>query len=413
MVGIVDCNSFYVSCERVFRPDLKHRPMVVLSNNDGCVVAMSRDLKEQGMRRGAPYFKVKDELAKHAAVVFSSNYVLYQSLSNRVMKILENECRNIEVYSIDEAFIDVEGIPSLAPYCIKLTQLIEKCTSIPISIGVGRTKTLAKAALELSKKNKSKVHILYSNRETEELEKLAVGELWGIGRKKSRHLRNEGITTALAFRDCSEQYVIKAHHIAGWKIQKELKGETQLDLDIKPHFRKGLLCSRSFGTVITSKEDLYYSLAAHANTVVHKLQSQNCSAHNISVYIRSKTDLPRKQAYHSKSYSFSIATALLTDFLPVIRRALDIIFVKGKEYIKSGIFLSGIERNRGQVDIFEERYEKKQKLLQVQKKLQEKYGAQSFSLLPALRKGGWNSRRNFQSPHYTTRWSDIPIVKAF
>ncbi|XP_060084799.1 protein UmuC-like [Ylistrum balloti] len=412
MIGIVDCNSFYVSCERVFRPDLAHTPIAVLSNNDGCIVAMSRDLKQQNVKRGAPYFQYKDILNKLSAVVFSSNYTLYQSLSNRVMYILREECPSIETYSIDEAFIELSGVQNIEQFCKRLRTTLLRSTSIPISIGVGRTKTLAKVALHRAKTLTQNIYILSPSKESSVLEATPVEDVWGIGYKKAMRLHNAGIDTALAFRELNESYVAKTYDAVSWKTQRELRGLHCFDLHIECNVRKGILSSRSFAKAVQNKDELYYALASHANTVVYKLQSQQCSAHSISIHLRSKTDTPKKYTYHSTSYSLSVASAELRVFLHIIRKGVEALFIPQQRYSKCGVFLSGIEPYNAQNDIFEENYEKKQRLHSVQRKLQRQYGKSAFTLLPAIHKGSWNMRQNLLSPHYTTHWNDLPLVYA-
>lgn len=415
MIALIDCNSFFVSCEKLFRPDLVDKPVVVLSNNDGCIVALSKEVKQLGIKRAEPYFKVKDELAKIGTHVFSSNYTLYQSLSNRVMNMLHELTPETEVYSIDEAFIRLDGIRDYLGFCQKIKKAIERGVGIPISIGIARTKTLAKLAMEYAKNNALHVFYLKKDEEDSVLSNFPVREIWGIGRKTADMLRIHKMKTALLFRDANPTHIRNKYSLSMWKIQEELKGIECFGISDVPSSRKGILSSCSFSRPVTNKEELYRSLAAYANNAIYKLQRQNSVARNFTFYIKSKVNHESfgvQYKNYSKNFTFSLPTAHLPDLLPLIRKGLDEIFQAGLKYAKAGVSLTGLEKENRQIDLFKPYNDKKEKLIEIQKTLQHKYGRESFGVLPAVIKRDWDMKREYLSPSYTTKWSDLPVVKA-
>jgi len=337
MFVLVDCNNFYVSCERVFNPKLKNRPVIVLSNNDGCIVSRSDEFKKLGVSVGAPFFKVKEQILKLNTAVFSSNYTLYRNMSDRVMQSLSFFCDDLEIYSIDEAFLK---IPDLSPeeltqFGQEIKETVEKWTGIPVSVGIAKTKTLAKAANEIAKINFRKgagdlkgVLYLDLNDSDKYLEKLEISEVWGVGRKYTKKLQAEGIYFAKDFKDKSLDWIEKKMTIVGRKTAQELNGIVCFDLENNPEPKKGILSSRSFGKKVTDIKDLSQAVAYHAGIVGEKLRKQKSVAGRISVFVISNRFLDNFY-YNSQAINLPISSNDTVELTKKALEGLENIFKKG------------------------------------------------------------------------------------
>jgi len=344
MFVLVDCNNFYVSCERVFNPKLKNRPVIVLSNNDGCIVSRSDEFKKLGVSVGAPFFKVKEQILKLNTAVFSSNYTLYRNMSDRVMQSLSFFCDDLEIYSIDEAFLK---IPDLSPeeltqFGQEIKETVEKWTGIPVSVGIAKTKTLAKAANEIAKINFRKgagdlkgVLYLDLNDSDKYLEKLEISEVWGVGRKYTKKLQAEGIYFAKDFKDKSLDWIEKKMTIVGRKTAQELNGIVCFDLENNPEPKKGILSSRSFGKKVTDIKDLSQAVAYHAGIVGEKLRKQKSVAGRISVFVISNRFLDNFY-YNSQAINLPISSNDTVELTKKALEGLENIFKKGISYKKVG-----------------------------------------------------------------------------
>ena len=267
-IALADCNSFFVSCERVFRPELRNKPVVVLSNNDGCVVARSREAKKLGIPMGIPYFKCKEELQRHGVIVCSSSFSLYGDLSSRVMELLSQASDTVEIYSIDEAFLMLDHLEEAH----HLRKKVLQWTGIPLSIGLSSTKTLAKVAALIAKDKKEGVYQLDDSEIEKVLAKLPVEEIWGVGRKVGKRLRALGITSALQFRNMDDTLIRRELGVVGLRTALELRGEKALTFEENPEPKKGVMSSRSFGKEVTSWEEMSEAIAMHASRAARKNQ---------------------------------------------------------------------------------------------------------------------------------------------
>ena len=277
MIALADCNNFYASCERVFNPGLKNKPIVVLSNNDGCIIARSNEAKELGIKMGAPVFQVRDIIDNNNVYVFSTNFSLYGDMSSRVMSLLTDMAPETEIYSIDEAFMNFSGVRDSVRLASKMKSIIAKSTGIPISIGIAGTKTLAKVANYFAKKQTDKgVYALTDQQQImRALKELPVSKLWGVGSRHLRMLHSYGITTAYEFVQLNEEWVLDKMTIMGLRMQQELKGDSRFALDVYPARKKNIRTSRSFGIKVKSLQTIQESIIAHAARCAEKLRMEN------------------------------------------------------------------------------------------------------------------------------------------
>ncbi|WP_131750118.1 Y-family DNA polymerase, partial [Legionella beliardensis] len=342
MFALIDCNNFYASCERLFRPDLSTKPIVILSNNDGCVIARSNEAKALGIAMGVPYFKVKELCDLHDITLFSSNYTLYGDLSARVMRVIEEAWDNVEIYSIDEAFLDLTTLPkqNIDAFCQTLQQKILKYIGIPTSIGIGATKTLAKAANFVAKKKLNTPVFNITGLETYWLEQTGVGDIWGIGRQWQRRLKGLGIMTA---KQLAEQNLswIKAHfNVILQRIIMELQGISCLTLEaIEP--KQSLVASRSFGHPQTHLPSIEEAISHHCATAWAKLRKQELVTYYMSVFLYTNRFDEHLKPY-SKSLSFRLVnpTDDLRKLTTFAKQAVKRLYKEGVPYKKGGIMLA-------------------------------------------------------------------------
>ena len=417
-VALVDCVSFYASCERVFRPDLKNKPIVVLSNNDGCVIARSPEAKAMGVKMGVPWFKIKDMYIRKGGIVFSSNFAFYGDMSRRVMNILDSVSSKIEVYSIDEAFLDFSGTEKnigCFDFGLHLKNVVGKWTGIPVRIGVGPTKTLAKIASYQIKRKKiqSRVLVLDSQREiVEALKNTPVGEIWGVGRRLNRKLSMAGIENALQLSCMPPQDMRKRFSIVLERTVRELNGEKCLDIEDVSPAKKQIVVSRSFAKKITNLEVLNTVVNDYVVRAAEKLRSERQKSSTISVFIRTSPFDTNEYYRAIKSYSFTYPTDDSRDFLYAVRKILPKIYKPNHRYSKAGIMLSSFsDIGYVQNSLFKENhaYKMDSKLMKV---IDELNLHQKQIYIASQNIGRFKPiQRNMISPKYTTRWSDLPLVK--
>ncbi len=419
MFALVDANNFFVSCEKVFRPDLEGKPVVVLSNNDGCIISRSNEAKALGLQMGEPYFKRKKFLKDNNVTVFSGNYSLYGDMSRRVMQTLRELAPDVEIYSIDEAFLDLSGIEEkfLIPYASKIKRTVEQWTAIPVSIGVGKTKTLAKLASEAVKKHRIKTGVLILNKpETIEnlLKQTAIEDIWGIGYRWGKKLKEDFIYTAYDFVKMSDFYIKKKMGISGLRIKHELLGQSAFEMHNLPEAKKSIRRSRSFGILIEKKDDLEEAIANFADACAYKLRQKKEVAYNITVYI--KTDKHRKDL---AQYRNSITITLKSPsngsktIINAALEGLNKIYKEGFKYRKAGVVVTGLETASNiQLNLFEkgETY-KEQNLMKTIDLIRNKYGRNSIEFAIEKGNGNWRPRQLHISPKYTTDWKDLPEIK--
>jgi DNA polymerase V len=420
MYALADCNNFYASCERVFQPHLEKVPIVVLSNNDGCVVARSHEVKDLGVKMGVPIFMIKDLVKQHGIKVFSSNYVLYGDISSRVMSTISSYVQNYEVYSIDEVFLDFTGFDTnfnLVDYCKEIRYVVRRNTRIPISIGIAPTKTLAKAANKLVKKRFKDTGVCYLKDQDDVKEMLRdfdVGDLWGVGRQYEALLKKHGFDTALKLMNAPDEWIRKNLSVVGLRLVNELRGIPCIDLDEVPSKKKGICVSRSFGNMISDKGILEESLSTHANRASEKLREQGSNCGSISVFLhtnRFRSDLP--QYFPSKEIELPLATNDASNIISAAQKALELIYKPGYNYKKCGIFLNDITpADDLQLNLFvEDDTDKKNKLNKAVDSLNKKYGKDSLKYAIQGTKKEWKLRQENLSLSYTTRLSDVPCVE--
>lgn len=419
MYALADCNNFYASCERLFRPDLEGKPVVVLSNNDGCVIARSNEAKECGVKMGVPAFEIKDLAIEKNINIFSSNYALYGDISNRVMSIIGSYVPNYEVYSVDEIFLDFNGFEhfNLLDYCKEIKKVVKQNTKIPISIGIAPTKTLAKLANRIAKKQFKEVGVLELINPIEietYLKDVEVGDLWGIGRQYAQLLNKNGVFTALELINKPDAWVKKLLSIQGLRMVYELRGLPCIELEEVTPNKQNICVSRSFGEMLDNKDAIGESVSTFVNRASQKLRKQKSSCSAITVFIHSnrfRKDLPQysNSIYMNLPYPSNFAPDLITYAI----WGLNKIFRKGYKYKKAGVFLHEITpQNSLQTNLFSEdiNLERKQKLNSTIDKINKSFGknAVKFAIMGNGKK--WKLKQECLSPCYTTRISDIYTV---
>lgn len=415
MFALIDINNFYVSCERLFRPDLTKAPLIVLSNNDGCVVSRSNEAKALGIPMGIPYFKVKKLCQIHKIKVFSSNYTLYQDLSNRIMTLIEENWPQMEIYSIDEAFLDLESLPShkVDAFCKELQRKILQYLGIPASIGIGPTKTLAKVANHIAKKVLKIPVFNLSAQKNHWLPQIHIADVWGIGRQWSKKLQDLGIHSAACLAQANPQWLRKRFNIILQSTALELAGQSCLSLE-ESIPKKSITSSRSFGFLQTEQPVIEEALAHHCATAWEKLRKQELRAQHVSVFIRSHPFRPDLPQY---SQSFGLPLIHPSDDLRVLTKTakycLKKIFRPGIHYYKCGILLSELRnKHYEQLDLFDRPLEvarvQSEKVMAVFDKINKKYGSRTLRLAAEGFEKTWGMKKNLRSPHYTTCWADLP-----
>ncbi len=416
-LALIDCNNFYVSCERVFRPDLARVPMVVLSNNDGCAVSRSNEAKALGIKMGQPWFECKELADKHGVLAFSSNYALYADMSNRVMSILSDYSPRHEVYSIDECFVDLTGTPKLREISYAMRERVVRFTGIPVCVGIGPTKTLAKLANHVAKKHpKSKGVFNYNALETGQkirlLQHIVVEEVWGVGRKLTRKLAHHGVYTAHDLLQAHVPTLRAEFGVVMEKIQRELQEIPCIELqEIQPD-RQQIISSRSFGGMVTELLVLQDALSTFVANACAKLRAQNGKASVIQVFLqtnRFRKDLPQ--------YMPSLAVPLphpTNDSLEVNRWAsylCESMFKPGYMYKKAGIMLSEISPvTYRQGDLLEEGAPINNKLMLALDELNQRYGRGTVKVSTQGSFPDWQMLQERKSPNYTTSWDEVPSV---
>ena len=418
--ALVDCNNFYVSCERLFQPDLQKRPVVVLSNNDGCVIARSQEAKDLGIAMGAPLFKVRKLVDEHGIVVRSSNYALYGDISERVMSVLGGEAPAHEVYSIDECFLDLDrmAVADLTAWCRGLRERTRRWTGIPVSVGVGPTKTLAKLANRLAKKSAKAggvIDLAHHPEWTEPaLRKTPVGDVWGVGRRWSAMLEERGICTAFDFARAPDGWVRQRMGIVGLRTVHELRGAACLDLEDVPPPRQTTCCSRTFGEVIHDKSQVHDALMTFAERAAEKVRHAGQVAGCVQMFLRTDPFDPNaRQKSVSGSASFprpTNDTRIITD---AVLRIFERVWRDGYGWRKGGVMLldladpASIPRT-----LFDTAAPPEDKLMAAMDQINARYGRGKVHLGLAGKGAPWRMRQDNLSPSYTTRWQDLPTAKV-
>lgn len=415
MYALVDCNNFYASCERVFQPHLIGKPIVILSNNDGCIISRSDEAKALGIPMGAPEFKVRAELKQKNIHVFSSNYPLYGDLSSRVMKILESFTPHIEPYSIDEAFLNFDGmsIPDFHDYGSKMKYRLQKWLSIPVSIGFADTKALSKVANKIARKFPEKTKGVYvidtEEKRIKALKWTEIEDVWGIGFRLNKKMKAKNINTAYDFTlSNNEAFIKKEMGVVGMRLKYELEGKSVLDLDL-PKDRKTIAITRSFDGNITTFDEMKERVSTFATVCAEKLRKQKSCCNNVIVYLRKdnyKTERQHYNFYKMETIPFSSNSSITISNIAV--KMLKNMFEEGEIYKKAGVIVTGIiPENQKQFHLFEEENPKHLKLMKVMDDYFKKTGERKIRLGNQDLQRTWKMKQNHLSKKYTTDFKDI------
>ena len=425
-IALVDCNNFYVSCERLFQPKLEGKPVVVLSNNDGCVVSRSQEVKDLGVNMAAPWFQLKDLAKRHGIIALSSNYTLYADISNRVMRLLSQYSPDQEIYSIDESFLDLTGIPNpsnldgLTNYAQTMRSTIKRCVGIPVCIGIAPSKTLAKLANHVAKKRKQYHSVCDFNAMTARvldnlLAKIEVGEVWGVGRRSTARLQQMGINSVLELKRSAAKRVRAEFGVVMERIVAELNGEACLELDEITPPRQQIICSRSFGVPVALLEDLEQAVIAYTTRAAEKLRGQHSLAACIQVYIRTN---PHKQKHLSYQQAMLLPLFEATDDTRLLCRAalsaLRQIYRNGHVYQKAGVMLTEIiPASARPRTLFEDvaAQQKSTALMTTIDQINRRMGSGTLQLLGEGVIKNWSMRRGNMSKRYTTEWDELAVAR--
>ena len=418
--ALVDCNSFYASCEKVFRPDLKNTPVVVLSNNDGCVVALSKEAKNMGIKMCEPWFKIRRSFTGRGGVAFSSNYELYADISARVMQTLEHLAPRIEIYSIDEAFLDLSGVDfctNLAQFGYQCQKKIKHWIGMPVRVGIGPTKTLAKAASYGAKKytaTRGVVDLSDKNRQRKLMSIMPVGEIWGVGSRLKKHLNQMGITTALDLVNTDTKLIRRRFSIVLERTVMELRGYPCISLEEHPSTKKEIVVSRTFGKKVTNLASINEAISDYTVRAAEKLRREKQYCRVISVFARTNPFRLQDQQYsNSLSCKLSSPTNDTRDILHASKLLSKRIYRKGCNFIKAGVMLSDFyDKGVHQSDFFipDSKRPKSEKLMQTIDKINA-IGSNRITFAAQGIIKPWSMQRHLQSPRYTTKWDDLLVVK--
>ena len=418
--ALVDCNNFYCSCERVFNPKLENRPVVVLSNNDGCVVARSNEAKALGIKMGEPAFKLREFREKFNLAILSSNYTLYGDMSQRVMQCLAEYTPSLEIYSIDEAFLDFSGFTDrdLTAYSRIIKQKVQQYTGIPISIGIGTTKTLAKVANRIAKKSakaKGVLDLVDSPYIDLALQRTEVGDVWGVGSSFTKLLEKHHIQNAYQLKLVNQKWIRKERGIVGLRTVLELNGTSCIPLSEMADSKKSTAVTRSFGKAVETLTELQEALSNYAYRAGEKLRESKLEAVSMMVFFRTGS-YDKTQPYRSwgTTVNFFSSTNDSRELVNHARKVAENLFEPGYKLKKAGVILLGLTPvGEKQLSLFEKSKENKarsQQLMQVMDTINHRYGRETIQLASSGIRKKWQMKADYKSPKYTTDWNDLPKV---
>ncbi len=419
MYALVDCNNFYCSCERVFNPKLNGRPVIVLSNNDGCAIARSEEAKACGIDMGMPTFMIEELIKKNNVAVFSSNYTLYGDMSDRVMKILAGFTPTLELYSIDEAFLDLSGFAhkDLLQMGIDLRKTVAKYTGIPITVGIARTKTLAKMANRYAKKKKQAIGVHYLADQVlidEVLNGTEVGDIWGVGKQYQKFLLGHGIKTAAQLAKAGDEWVKKSMTVVGQRMINELRGIACIKWEEEPSAKKAICNARSFGHLVTNKEHVKEAVSSYASNVALKLRNQKSCARVIHVFIQTNAFRSEdKQYFRSVNMQLPVATNATNEIILYALKALDIIYSPGYRFLKAGVIVMDIvPEDQIQHGIFDTvDRARDNKLMTAMDKINRALGKDLVRFAVQGYDKKWKLRAAHLSDRYTTNINELLTIK--
>ena len=415
MLALVDCNSFYASCETVFRPDLRGRPIVVLSNNDGCIVARNRQAKALGIPGFGAYFKIADQLQQHGVAVFSSNYELYGDLSQRVMECLNDFSPDVEVYSIDEAFLSLDGFNfNLTDYGREMRRTVWRYVRIPVSVGIAPTKTLAKVANHIAKKNREYQGVLAldtEHRRIAALRSFPLDEVWGIGRRLSRQLNDLGIATAYDLSRQRPKFLRQRFSVNMERTIRELNGEPCIHLDQHPEPKQQIFSTRSFGERVYTLEGLQEAVSSYASRAMEKLRKQDSLTSTVQLFIQTSR-------YDQINYSRSAIVRMpypTNDTRLVVQKLRDTVpglFKSGLPYYKAGVGLLELSSaDNQQLDLLTAQQPgRSYRLMDALDTINQRSAGGLFLASNGIERR-WSMKRLKKSPAFTTRWDQLPVAR--
>lgn len=409
-----DCNNFYVSCERVFQPHLENVPVIVLSNNDGCVIARSNDIKKL-IPMGTPFFKCEPLIEEHGIKWFSSNYTLYGDMSGRVMQTLARLAPEVECYSIDEAFLKFHPGGSHSNDAVEIRKTIKKWTGIPVSVGLATTKTLTKVANEIAKKRPEHngVFDLTGENVDDYLKDFPVGDLWGVGRRYAKMLLEAGVETALQLKRMPDSWIRRRMTIQGLRLVYELRGISCLPIEAFEKPKKAIASTRSFGTTVYELKELKEAVAAYVTRGAEKLRWQSSAAAYLRVFIHTSLFAPNP-FYSSKGMPLEIATSYTPDLIATAHYLLERIYKSGPAYTKAGIMLENLVPDTNvQLNLFRSvDFEQRERIMKAVDNINRRHGRGMIRSANVPDHPRWRMKAKHITPRYTTRWNELMTVKA-
>lgn len=418
--ALVDCNNFFVSCERAFNPKLHNKPVIVLSNNDGCAIARSNEAKQLGIAMGEPLFKIRDLVRRHNVTVLSSNFALYGNLSSRIMSIIQSTVAAVEIYSIDEAFInltDLANTASVYKICSEISFKIEKYTGIPVSIGIGPSRTLAKIANHIAKKNNIANRVFYLD-STSKIDKILAGfkisDIWGIGRQYENKLHNLSINTAAELAKLPESIAKRVFNVVMWRTIQELNGISCIELPDNSSNKKQIMVSRSFGHRVTELHELQEALATYVSMAAEKLRLQQSVTGGLYVFLHTGLHGCAESIYKNSLYvslpSHSNDTRILIHYA---KQGLKALFRNGYKYQKVGVILCDFcNAANMQCDLFiDQDLQHNDNLMAIIDNINRKHGKDTIQFAASGLEKSWRMQANNKSRDFTSCWRDLPIVR--
>jgi DNA polymerase V len=419
LFALIDCNNFYVSCERLFRPALEGRPVVVLSNNDGCIIARSNEAKALGIGMGEPFFKCRKFIESHEVQVFSSNYALYGDISQRVMTVLSQLEPEVEVYSIDEAFFCLpQGkAEALLANGRQIRETVKRQVGIPVSIGFGPTKTLAKIANRIAKKQPEHggVFVILPDSDIDGiLKNIEVGDVWGIGGRSTQKLAGQGVCTAYDLTRANEAWIKKNLSITGVRTMYELRGISCFSLEEAPPPKHSIACSRSFGIPVSTIKEMREAAVSYISRAAEKLREQQLKAGCLTLYLTTnRFRIGQPQYVNSRTVTLPCATADTAELIEYAVRCLKELFRPGYEYQKVGVVLADlIPAHIHQGNLFIVPRKHRNNLLQALDRINDRWGKDTLQYASAGLTKPWHHKQTMKSPSYTTNWRELPVVSA-
>lgn len=420
MFALVDVNSFYTSCETLFRPDLQGKPVVVVSNNDGCIISRSTEAKSLGIKMGDPFFKIKNNTYSSRIHVFSSNYALYSDLSERVMQTLTAISPSIEIYSIDEAFVNLSGVINCIPlsdFGHEMKNKVFKNTGLTVGVGIAQTKTLAKLANHAAKKWRGTggvVDLSNIDRQRRLMALTSVEDVWGVGRRISKKLNSMGINTALDLAESSLWIIRKHFNVVLERSVRELRGEQCLELEEFSPTKQQIICSRSFGHRITQYSDMHQAICAYAERAAEKLRGERQFCRFVSIFLRTSPHADNEIYYGNQaSVKLLIPSNDTRDIINAATNALRRVWIDGHRYMKAGVMLADFFSNGvAQLNLFDDNSQRRNSaaLMGAIDKLNKSGKGKVWFAGQGFEKS-WTMKREMLSPAYTTRYSDLPVAR--